>query len=306
MIIVAGDLMLDIFFTSTLRLEEQSAGIAARAGGSAANTSAWIAHLGEAVTFVGCTGDDSLGSALRTELAASGVTTKVRAIDGVETGCVAVEVTPEAQRFMKSSRGANEFLSPDDLRGLASPSVTNVHLTGYALVSPGGFEFLHVAAQLAEQCGALLSFDPASVGVIEKVKPVALLDALRLSRVGLLLLNSQEALALAGVPVLANAVQQLTDSVGMIVVKNGAKGALWARSDERSSVATSVHLVPTQPVRPLDTTGAGDAFNAGTIVGLARGDTLDGACQLGHQVASQTLGRLGGRPAPITPIVVAP
>ncbi len=306
MIVVAGDLMLDIFFTARLRLEEQSAGIAARAGGSAANTSAWIAHLGEAVTFVGCTGDDSLGSALRTELAASGVAMKVRAIDGVETGCVAVEVTPEAQRFMKSSRGANEFLSPDDLRGLASPSVTNVHLTGYALVGPGGSELLHVAAELAQQCGALLSFDPASVGVIEKVKSVALLDELQLSRVGLLLLNSQEALALTGAPVLADAVQQLTDSVGMIVVKNGAEGALWARSTERSSVAASVHLAPTQPIRPLDTTGAGDAFNAGAIVGLARGYSLAAACRLGHEVASQTLGRLGGRPAPIVGIAAAP
>jgi 2-dehydro-3-deoxygluconokinase len=55
--------------------------------------------------------------------------------------------------------------------------------------------------------------------------------------------------------------------------------------------------VPTEPVEPLETTGAGDSFNAGLLTALMRGDTLEDACRHGHTIAREAIQTYGGRPS---------
>jgi sugar/nucleoside kinase (ribokinase family) len=289
-ILVAGDIMLDVLVLSALRAEEQSRGIMLRPGGSAANTAAWLARLGRAVTFAGCVGDDPVGALLASELSSHGVTTAIRQVRGSESGAVAVEIGEDGERLMRSARGANEALSPEDLRRAVPADLDTVHLTGYALLGPYGFEMLTAAAEIARSGGALLSFDPSSCGVIDRVGARRMLVTLEHCGVGLVLPNRPEAVALTGKAVAEDAAAELAAIVPAVIVKDSAAGAVW--SDGRRG-----ERVPTQSIAPVDCTGAGDAFNAGALAAVASGRSLDSACQAANGVAGQVILAYGGRPA---------
>jgi sugar/nucleoside kinase (ribokinase family) len=288
-ILVIGDVLLDFFLLPELLAEEQVAGILVRGGGSAANTSVWIAQLGERSRFVGCVGDDSLGRMLRDELEEAGVDARMRTVAGTESGCVAVEATADGERLMRSSRGANAWLAPSDIRSADGGEISWVHLTGYALLGAPGFEILEAAATVARDRGARLSFDPSSTGVIRHLGADRLLSELRECRAWLVLPNESEAEVLIGSGATDDNARGLGGRFPLAIVKQGAWGAVWCdgRHTER---------VPTEAIRPTDTTGAGDAFNAGVIFGLARGDELVEACALGHSIASRVIRQYGGRP----------
>jgi sugar/nucleoside kinase (ribokinase family) len=289
MMLVAGDLLLDVLLLPELTHSEQPAGMMARSGGSAANTAAWMARLGCPVTFVGCVGNDGIGDMLREELRAEGVRTEVRAVAGMETGCVAVELDVRGERLMRSSRGANVALVGDDVRRAVQGNVGWVHLTGYALLGVGGFALLEAAAEVARTHGAILSFDPSSEGVIAAFERTRLLRELEQCGVDLLLPNVLEAAALTGGMDASGAAEALAETIPTVVVKCSERGAVAVAAGE-------LHHVPTEPVDPLDTTGAGDAFNAGLLAALRRGDALEDACRQGHAVAREAIGSYGGRP----------
>ena len=288
MILSVGDVLLDILLLPQLQREEQRSGIAVRGGGSAANTAAWVEHLGYPVRFVGCVGGDPLGAMLAAELRAGGVQTAVRTVAGAETGCVAVEVTPAGERVMRSARGANEALSPEDIRRAVSPGVKGVHLTGYALLGPYGPELLEAAGQAARAAGALLSFDPSSQGVVNRFGE-RLLEEVERCGVDLLLPSRPEAEELTGETRVAKAAEQLASSARMVVITDGERPAVINAGGVTGEV-------PTQPVQPVDTTGAGDAFNAGVLVELLHGAALPEACRQGHRLAREVIFQYGGRP----------
>jgi sugar/nucleoside kinase (ribokinase family) len=262
----------------------------ARSGGSAANTAAWMEHLGCPVTFVGCVGADGIGDMLRRDLRDAGVRTRIRTVDDLDSGCVAVELDTHGERLMRSSRGANVALVGNDVRGAVEGEVWGVHLTGYALLGVGGFTLLEAAAEVARAHAAILSFDPSSEGAIAALGRDRLLRELSRSGVDLLLPNVIEAIALTGRADASEAAVVLGKTIPTVVVKCGERGAVICASGE-------LHNVPTEPVHPLDTTGAGDAFNAGLLVALRRGAGLEESCQQGHAVAREVIRIYGGRPA---------
>lgn len=291
MMLVVGDLLLDVLLLPELKESEQPAGMLARSGGSAANTAAWMSHLGCQVTFVGCVGTDGIGRMLEAELRAQGVVTEVRAVDGLETGCVAVELDARGERLMRSSRGANVALVGDDLQRIQPGSIWGVHLTGYALLGLGGFDLLDATAEFAKMHGATLSFDPSSEGVIKTLGRERLLQELARCNVQLLLPNMLEAGALTGHEAASDAALALAEIAPTVVVKCSERGAVICTKGVLQDV-------PTQPVSPLDTTGAGDAFNAGLLATLRTGNELRAACKRGHEVAREAIGIYGGRPIP--------
>jgi len=170
--------MLDVFLLSQLQEAEQGNGLVFRPGGSAANTACWLAKLGQRVSFVGCTGDDALGQALATEIAEHGVLMHAHQIEEKETGGVAIQIVDEGERVMRSSRGANEALSPERILSAARFEPAYIHLTGYSLLGPYGLEILWAAHQLAVACESVLALDPSSRGVIQRFTAERLLEAL--------------------------------------------------------------------------------------------------------------------------------
>ena len=72
-------------------------------------------------------------------------------------------------------------------------------------------------------------------------------------------------------------------NIPCMVVTMGGEGAVYARSNGESGV------VPAKKVDVIDTTGAGDAFFAGTVIGLTYGKTLPKACEIGSRLAASVI-----------------
>lgn len=280
--------MLDVLVLPELRSPEQASGIVVRSGGSAANTAAWLAWIGQAVTFVGCAGDDVAGLMLTGELRGCGVVAAIRQVAGVPTGAVLVELGERGERVMRSSRGANLALDGDDIARATNRDSKLIHLTGYALLGPASLRVLHMAAERAREIGALLSFDPVSTGLIDRYGAETLLSVLSKS-VNILMPSREEALALTGMSDLEMAASTLGDAIGTIVIKDGESGAYLSHADVTTRVTT-------RPLQALDTTGAGDAFNAGFLSGIVRGESAIEACHRGNAVAAECVARYGARP----------
>lgn len=72
-------------------------------------------------------------------------------------------------------------------------------------------------------------------------------------------------------------------NIPCMVVTMGEQGAVYARTDGESG------MVPAKKVDVIDTTGAGDAFFAGTVIGLTYGKTLAEACEIGSRLAASVI-----------------
>jgi sugar/nucleoside kinase (ribokinase family) len=288
MIAVIGDIMLDVLLLPELRRPEQSSGALVRVGGSAANCAAWLAVMGYASTVVGCVGRDPVGSMLRSELNRRGVSMRIAMADGLETGVVAASISDSGERTMRSSRGANEALSPAFIRRLRLAELRIVHVMGYGLLSPYGMDVLHAAAALARRSGAALSFDPSSASAIRTIGADCLLKVTRQEN-AILTPNAAEAAALTGLDDPEQAARHLSKYAGTVIVKDGPLGAIY-------TVRGQIRREKAQRVEPLDTTGAGDAFDAGALSALVDGRSLAEACRRGNTLGAAAVQRYGGQP----------
>jgi len=289
--VVVGDLMTDVVaLTSgpTALASDTRAVVQISGGGSAANTAAWLAHLGHAVTYVGRVGADVLGRAAVDELAEDGVDVRVGVDPDLPSGVCVVVVTPDGERAMFPSTGANAGLVPDDLPSELFTGPNHLHLSGYSLLNDGSRAAGIAALRLGTQAGLTTSVDPASVGLLLERGAEAFLGWS--TGCGVLLANAEEAQLLSGRSELAEAGAALLSTYGEVVVKTGASGALWFGPG-----GTTVHA-PAVDVEVVDTTGAGDTFAAGFLPTWRAGGAPAAALAAGCAAAALVVGRAGARP----------
>jgi sugar/nucleoside kinase (ribokinase family) len=281
--------MVDVVARLTGPLEHGSdrpAPIELRPGGSAANTADWLESLGRSATLFARVGDDPLGRVLTGSFAgpaALGVVVDEKR----PTGTCIVLVSPDGERTMVPSAGANAALSVGDLVPSAFVAGRWLHLSGYTLFGEARDTGRHALA-LARAAGMSISVDAASAAPIASVGAETFLGWIG---VGLLLFaNLDEARELSGVSDPAECARRLASRLGSAVVKLGAAGAVW-------SDGTVVEFAPAESTTVLDTTGAGDAFAAGMVARLTRGADPAAAMRSGHELARIACGQLGGRPS---------
>jgi sugar/nucleoside kinase (ribokinase family) len=259
-------------------------------GGSAATTARWLARLGARTTLIAAMGRDATGRALVDVVHADGVTVRAMRIAGVPTARIAVLVTPDGERSFVPDRGAADRLAPADLRTTWFAGALAVHLPVYSLVgAPVGLAGQR-AIELGRAAGAAISLDLASVGpLLAHGRPAA--HALLASAApDILFATAAEASAfLGGAPL-----DRLLETAGIAVIKRGPKGATVLAREGDGSIRFEV---ATTPVAAADTTGAGDAFDAGFLVGWfaarAAGRSLPTALHratlAGHRAAARQL-----------------
>jgi sugar/nucleoside kinase (ribokinase family) len=244
-----------------------------RRGGSAANVAALAAQNGTAARFVGQVGEDQLGARLIADLAIAGV--DVRSPRGGRTGTIVVLVSTGGERTMLTDRGAAMLLGPPDDSWL--DGVTILHLPAYSLTVG---RLAETAAHLARRAKAddiLVSIDASSVAVLRSYGVARFQSLLLELEPDVLLANHDEARLLG-----AN--ERAPDGVALLVVHAGAGPAIAADADGPRATAR-----PATARQARDTTGAGDAFAAGFLPALRRGDALEAALAAGHRCAARTL-----------------
>jgi sugar/nucleoside kinase (ribokinase family) len=208
-------------------------------------------------------------------------------------GRIICTVSPDrSERSFLTQRGANELLSPFSLQRVDWSTVAWCHVSGYLLSTVVGRETYAHVAQICCEREIPVSLDPASSAEIERLGSdwVGTVGELRLLKS-----NAQEAKALTGESRPDQAASILLRTAETVVITLGAAGALAAtRGGEVVRVASVAP--PTLPPRLIDPTGAGDAFAAGLLLSLHRGDDLETAVTYANLCGAQAVTRLGARP----------
>ena len=259
-------------------------------GGSAANTVAGIAGLGQAAGFFGKTADDPLGARFAQAFDDLGVAFPATAGDPADapTGHCLVLVTPDAERTMHTVLGASITTSYADIDADTLAQTGLFFSEGYVWDSPSARDaFLH-AAQSIRANGGKVAFSLADGFCVERHHAdfVNLLEA----HVDILLANKAEAKALFG-----------TDAPGGIAAAAQANGLLAAITMSADGALiiddTQATHVPAHPVSDVvDLTGAGDQFAAGFLAALHNGASPVDAGRAGVLTASQVIRHFGPRP----------
>ncbi len=261
-------------------------------GSSGAITATALAALGLEVAVCGTLGDDHLGSLLLTMLTDLGVDVRyVRRLPARQTGITVVLARPDGDRALLTYPGTMVDFSVGDIPAEIVDSTRHLHVSSIFLQSglSGGLADL-LAGRPA---GVTASLDPGwdPDRTWSAVKPI-------LAQLDWLLPNANECLGIAGSAAaptddtaIAAAAADIAAAGPSVAVKLGAAGAL------------SVHPGGARPVRlrgverlPVDTTGAGDNFNAGFLAALLGSPVSDDAdlLALGCACGTISIGGLGG------------
>jgi ribokinase len=262
--IVIGDVMMDVTAVIDADIAYASdtpARVSFQPGGVAANTAAWMATAGHAVSVVGCVGDDPFGRDIRAQLSALGADVHLQE-SSLPTGTCVVIVDRRRERTMFPDSGANAALDAVTATRLIAPG-THVHLSGYTLLNPATRAVGLAALDRAVETGATRSLDPASAAPLRANLPF-FLD-------------------------LHAALEALAEQVATAVVKVGSRGVLARDPAGTVTVPALRHDV-------VDTTGAGDAFTAGFLPAWLAGTTLSDAIEEGQRLAGAAVGRVGASP----------
>lgn len=257
-------------------------------GGSAANTAAGIASLGGSAAFVGKVRDDALGEIFVHDLRSTGVVyASSPAESGPPTARCLILVTPDAERTMNTYLGTAGELGAEDVDAALVASARITYVEGYLVGLPSAEDALAGAVTAAHEAGrrvALTLSDPSWVA-LRRDAFTALLP-----NVDILLGNEAEALEITGEGSTDAALRALAKTCPVVAITRGAAGAIASAGDETVSVAA-------EPVAKLeDTTGAGDLFAAGFLLGLAREKPLEECLRLGSLAAAEVISHIGARP----------
>ncbi|MEU6225843.1 sugar kinase [Streptomyces sp. NPDC047042] len=292
-LLVVGDVITDIVARHRGPLAsgtDTTAAIRTLPGGAGANVACWAAHWGRSeVRLLGRVGLDSAAWHER-ELTACGVRPRLVVDREAPTGTVIclVDTGSAAERTFLTQSGASARLDPDDWSDELLDGVARLHLSGYLLFSPTSRALATVALASARARGVPVSLDPASAGYLVELGVDRFLDLA--AGVDVLLPSRDEACLLTGLPDPADAAAKLSRHVPLVVAKQGAEGALVARS------GTVCAHVPAVPATPRDTTGAGDAFTGAFLATLLTGAAPEDAAAQGCRAGARAVERVGGRP----------
>jgi len=256
-------------------------------GSSSAICASWLAALGARVDFWGKLGCDFYGDFMVSELERRGIGTKGIIRDsGIRTG-VTVSLTYHQDRALFTYLGSIAALCLDDLDLSLVARYDHLHSASIFLqqgLRPG----LPALYRAAKEAGLTTSLDS---GWDPEERWGYDIFAL-LSYVDFFLLNEVEALHFTGLNTVEEAAKELSHYAGTVVVKLGRKGAL-ARAGRQEWKASGFE------VEVVDTTGAGDAFNAGFLYAhIVEGRPIPEALRFANACGAIAVTTIGGAIAP--------
>ena len=236
------------------------------AGGAPANVAVGIARLGGESAFIGRVGKDPLGEFMQQTLQQEKVQTSHMILDPQQRTSTVVVGLDNGERsftFMVNP-SADQFLQVMDLPNFQANEW--LHCCSIALINNPSRETTFEAIRRIKAVGGFFSFDPnlreslwASFEDMKEtvMKAVAFADVLKFSEEELTLLTDTQTLDEAFEKITALYPEKL------IIVTLGKDGARYHLAGKKSIVAGKA-------LKPVDTTGAGDAFVGGLLSGLSQ------------------------------------
>jgi len=251
-------------------------------GGAASNLALAVARLGVKSRFLGYVGNDYYSSLVLKELKGEGVDISfVKVIEG-RTGVVVILVEEGGERTMIAYRGVNEYVSEELITEESLRNTSILHVSSL----PGNKALRILKKTKSISKNILCSYDPGSAITTEGV-----MDCLKY--IDIFLPNLRELMELTKKASKEECIENLLSIAPhlRIGVKEGASGSSFYSLDSRcTSRAFKVHA--------LDTTGAGDAFDAAFLVGLSIGLNPEEVLTFANATAALKVVRRGARGSP--------
>ncbi|AKZ55099.1 Sugar kinase [Streptomyces ambofaciens ATCC 23877] len=292
-LLVVGDVVTDVVARYRGPLSagtDTAASIHRLPGGAGANVACWAVYGGCGdVRLLGRVGADAAAWHER-ELAARGVRPLLVVDAAAPTGTVIclVDTGAAAERTFLTDSGASSRIGPEDWSDALLDGVARLHLSGYLLFSEPSRALVEVALAAARARRVPVSLDPASAGFLSGLGVDRFLDLVE--GLDVLLPSRDEACLLTGLLDPADSAAKLSRHVPSVIVKQGAEGALVARS------GVVCARVPAAPASPRDSTGAGDAFTGAFLAALIAGAGPEDAAVAGCRAGAEAVVRVGARP----------
>ncbi len=263
-------------------------------GGSVANTCALAAALGAKVVYLGRVARDQLGEVFRHDIQAAGVIFPTPAAGGGSggalvsaTGSCMIAVTPDGQRTMNTYLGACTEFGPEDLDDALIEGSAVLYLEGYLFDPPEAQAAFRRAAEVAHAAGRQVALSLSDAFCVDRHR--AAFREFVAGHVDMLFANETEVCSLYEENEFEPAAARAAADVRLAALTRGAEGSIVLEGGARIEVAAA-------PAHVVDTTGAGDAYAAGFLAGLAAGRTLEACGALGSRAAALVIGQYGARP----------
>lgn len=266
-------------------------------GGDTLNTAIHLARAGHDVAYMTALGSDPLSADLKTRWAAEGVDTSlILTHPDRSTGLYAISTHENGERSFSYWRDTSAARDMFSLPGMADAlliaeqaDLLCFSLISLAILPPEDREKLLSLARAVRARGGKVAFDgnyrPALWGIVEEAR--AACDAATIcADIGLPTLEDEKALRGDRD---AETVARHWTNLGCTetIVKLGAEGC---------RLPDGAHLPPPEILTPIDTSGAGDAFNGGYLAARMNGASIAEAAMTGHRLAGCVVMRTGAIP----------
>lgn len=259
-------------------------------GGSAANTAIALALLGVKCAFCGRLGNDEDGKEILFQMKSAGVDTSGVQF-GQATGYTLTIIDKSGERTMFSYRGASgeRYAFSNELEAHLSHT-TLLLLSGYMLSHTNQGAYAFETARTVKSLGGKVALDPSPmIGKVDE----RLLDGF-LSYTDILLPNQSELMTIANTDDVHTAMMKL--NIPCIALKRGNGGAslgVLSKFNSNQTEGVQLYNAPAQKVQVVDTTGAGDAFNAGFLSSYLYGRAPQEWIETGNRIAAAVIAKQG-------------
>jgi sugar/nucleoside kinase (ribokinase family) len=268
---------------------------AENSGGAGLNTAFALASLGIKVTMLASIGTDGAGGELFRRMEKAGIDTSLVRRKGV-TGYTIAIVDEEAERTMLSCRGASaDVLQMTDAVRDTIRAARLLFISGYLLLDGGQAAFALACAKCAKSSGTIVMMD--ATPVIARADPLLVQTLLKTTDI--FLPNKRELELVSGFQDTEKALSHIAETVPCIALKLGAAGSIMRMAKgfplaDGSRASRSVYSrAAAQRIAAVDTTGAGDAFNAGIAAAYLAGDYPENWLAKANALAARVVSQKG-------------
>lgn len=242
-------------------------------GGKGANQAVAAARLGANVSMIGCVGEDHYGKAILENFKSNGVSVEnVKPVTGSDSGTAHI-ILAEGDNSIVVVKGANDHITPDYVEK-AKEKIKEADIVLIQQEIPE--ETVEYVAQLCQELKVPLLLNPA---------PARPLKAEVIEQVSYITPNEHEAALLFEGKEKEEVLEQYPNK---LFITEGKQGVRYFNGEKEV-------LVPSYQVETIDTTGAGDTFNAALAVALAEGMGFEKGIQFANRAASLSVTKFGAQ-----------
>ena len=266
-ILCIGEALMDMICTDKGKSLAEGNNFLKKTGGAPTNVAAAIAALGGKVSLASKVGNDPFGQQLIDEMNSFGVDTKLMLKDPHHFTTLAfVSLMEDGERDFVFSRGADGELSEADIEQINLDEIAIIHFGSATGFLPGPLQSAYKnLLQKALAKNIFISFDPNYRHLLFKGNAQTFIDQswCFLSQCNFFKVSDEEAMLLTGTDTLEAATNSLLEKTTAVFTITLGKDGTLLGYNKATSVVESI------PVKPVDTTGAGDAFVGAVLYQLS-------------------------------------